>query len=161
MTPAVMPTSTTGVRLRPRSDLLPPLLDAAEGTLSTDPAQLMWSENAALTVVLAARGYPGSYAKGGAIGGLENVETAKANSSISSSSHHAPEQLDVSCSSLPLKACCRPAASTGLQTRQTDQTSSQRCAAAAPQAHRRMAPNASSGGVMAGHSSTVSQALHC
>lgn len=39
--------------------------------------QLHWSENVALTVVMAARGYPGSYAKGGAISGLDTINTAK------------------------------------------------------------------------------------
>ena len=39
--------------------------------------QLQWSDQAALTVVMAARGYPGSYAKGGAIAGLDSISTAK------------------------------------------------------------------------------------
>lgn len=39
--------------------------------------QLAWSDSMALTVVMAAKGYPGSYAKGGAIGGLDSISTAK------------------------------------------------------------------------------------
>lgn len=39
--------------------------------------KLEWSANPSLTVVLAAKGYPGSYAKGGAIRGLEGVTGAK------------------------------------------------------------------------------------
>lgn len=48
---------------------------ACQGRL-TD-VQLKWSDQAALTVVMAARGYPGSYAKGGAITGLDSLSTAK------------------------------------------------------------------------------------
>jgi phosphoribosylamine--glycine ligase len=39
--------------------------------------KLDWSADPSLTVVLAAQGYPGSYAKGGAIRGLEAVSGAK------------------------------------------------------------------------------------
>ncbi len=41
----------------------------AEGRLAE--AQVHWSEDAAMTVVLAAKGYPGAYEKGEVIGGLE------------------------------------------------------------------------------------------
>ena len=43
----------------------------AEGRLSD--AQVHWSEDAAMTVVLAAKGYPGAYEKGEVIGGLETL----------------------------------------------------------------------------------------
>jgi phosphoribosylamine--glycine ligase len=33
-----------------------------------------WSDRAALTVVMAAKGYPGAYQRGGAIGGIEEAE---------------------------------------------------------------------------------------
>ena len=33
-----------------------------------------WSGDAALTVVMAAKGYPGAYAKGGTIGGIDRAE---------------------------------------------------------------------------------------
>ncbi|WP_457650649.1 phosphoribosylamine--glycine ligase [Profundibacter sp.] len=42
---------------------------AAEGRL--DQAQVNWADDHALTVVLAAKGYPGAYEKGSVIGGLE------------------------------------------------------------------------------------------
>ena len=45
------------------------LLACAEGRL--DQAQVHWAEDHALTVVMAARGYPGSYAKGTVIKGLD------------------------------------------------------------------------------------------
>ncbi|MDQ2065835.1 phosphoribosylamine--glycine ligase [Xinfangfangia sp. CPCC 101601] len=45
------------------------LLACAEGRL--DEARANWAEDHALTVVMAAQGYPGEYAKGSVIGGLE------------------------------------------------------------------------------------------
>ena len=54
--------------MRLRSDLLAALMATAEGTL--DRMELEWSEEAALTVVMAAKGYPGHYAKGTEIKGL-------------------------------------------------------------------------------------------
>lgn len=55
--------------LRLKSDLLPALLAVAEGRLSG--IALDWHDNAALCVVMATRGYPGAYAKGSEINGLE------------------------------------------------------------------------------------------
>ena len=40
-------------------------------------AGLQWSPQTALTVVMAAKGYPGPYSKGSAIQGLELVQGAK------------------------------------------------------------------------------------
>ena len=40
-------------------------------------ADLQWSPQTALTVVMAAKGYPGSYSKGSAIQGLDQVQGAK------------------------------------------------------------------------------------
>ena len=48
--------------LRLRSDLLPALLAVAEGQLSG--VTLDWHDDTALCVVMAAKGYPGAYAKG-------------------------------------------------------------------------------------------------
>ncbi|BDA43270.1 Phosphoribosylamine-glycine ligase [Coccomyxa sp. Obi] len=62
--------------MRLQSDLLEVLLAAADGQLSG--TQLQWSPDTALTVVLAARGYPGSYTKGTVIRNLDAVTTAKA-----------------------------------------------------------------------------------
>ena len=53
---------------RLKSDLLPALMATCDGTI--DRIDLQWHEEAALTVVMAAKGYPGSYAKGDEIGGL-------------------------------------------------------------------------------------------
>ena len=55
--------------LRLMSDLLPALLAVSDGLLKN--FDLRWYEDAALTVVLAAKGYPGSYAKGTPIEGLD------------------------------------------------------------------------------------------
>jgi phosphoribosylamine--glycine ligase len=52
-----------------QSDLLPALLAAAEGRL--EGTRLEWRDGAALCVVMATRGYPGTYAKGSEIKGLE------------------------------------------------------------------------------------------
>ncbi len=55
--------------MRLGSDFLPVLYAAATGTLAD--IALTWRPGAAMTVVLAAKGYPGAYAKGEAIIGLE------------------------------------------------------------------------------------------
>ena len=55
--------------LRLKSDLLPALLATADGVLKT--FDLRWHDDAALTVVMAANGYPGDYAKGTPIRGLD------------------------------------------------------------------------------------------
>lgn len=60
--------------LRLRSDLVPALLAACDGQLKH--VSLRWSEDAALTVVMAAKGYPGDYAKGSVISGLEAAAAA-------------------------------------------------------------------------------------
>ena len=57
--------------LRLKSDLLPALLAVAEGPLAD--ITLDWQDDAALCVVMAARGYPGAYAKGSEIKGLEDA----------------------------------------------------------------------------------------
>jgi phosphoribosylamine--glycine ligase len=60
---------TQVLMMRLKSDLLAALLATADGVLST--FDLRWSEDAALTVVMAANGYPGDYEKGTEIRGLE------------------------------------------------------------------------------------------
>jgi phosphoribosylamine--glycine ligase len=57
--------------LRLASDLFPALLAVAEGRLAD--ITLDWQDDAALCVVMAARGYPGAYAKGSEIKGLEDA----------------------------------------------------------------------------------------
>ncbi len=54
---------------RLKSDLLTALLAAREGKLTP----LQWREEVALTVVMASKGYPGSYEKGHVITGLEEA----------------------------------------------------------------------------------------
>jgi phosphoribosylamine--glycine ligase len=54
------------------SDLLPALVAASEGGLKH--IDLRWYDDAALTVVMAAKGYPGSYEKGSEIRGIEKAE---------------------------------------------------------------------------------------
>ena len=58
--------------LRLNSDLLPVLLGAAQGDLST--VRLDWSHEHALTVVLASRGYPGKVTQGSEIAGVTEAE---------------------------------------------------------------------------------------
>ena len=58
--------------MRLQSDLLEILLASAKGDLSgINP---VWLDNAALSVVMATRGYPGSYENGSKIGSLEGLE---------------------------------------------------------------------------------------
>jgi phosphoribosylamine--glycine ligase len=54
---------------RLKSDLLAALLAARNGTLGT--LKLEWRDDVALTVVMASKGYPGSYEKGHVITGLD------------------------------------------------------------------------------------------
>ena len=61
--------------MRLKSDFLEALVACAEGRL--DPAMLEWHDDAALVVVMAARGYPGGYEKGTEIRGLEKADAAE------------------------------------------------------------------------------------
>ena len=65
--------------LMPRleSDLVALLHACAQGRLAELPAPV-FSDRVALTVIMAARGYPGTPATGGAIGGIERAEAAGA-----------------------------------------------------------------------------------
>jgi len=62
---------TQALMLRLRSDLLPALLAAAEGSLAH--VDLRWSDEASVCVVMANRGYPGPYERGGSITGLDET----------------------------------------------------------------------------------------
>ncbi len=68
---------TQPIMMRLRSDLVEHIEAALDGKLDTQQAQ--WDERAALGVVLAAGGYPGSYRKGDVISGLpaQEMEDAK------------------------------------------------------------------------------------
>lgn len=57
------------ITLRLKEDLLPLLIATADGTLNQHTAT--WSDDVALTVVMAAKGYPGAYEKNTEIRGLE------------------------------------------------------------------------------------------
>jgi phosphoribosylamine--glycine ligase len=60
---------TQVLMLRLKSDLLPALLASRDGMLKS--FDLRWYDEPALTVVMAAKGYPGSYARGTVIEGLD------------------------------------------------------------------------------------------
>ena len=62
--------------LRLRSDILPALVASCDGVLDT--FNLRWSNDAALTIVMAANGYPGDYAKGSEIRGIEAIRPDEA-----------------------------------------------------------------------------------
>jgi phosphoribosylamine--glycine ligase len=62
---------TQVLMLRLKSDLVPALLAARDGMLKS--FDLRWHDDAALTVVMAAKGYPGSYQKGTLIEGLDEA----------------------------------------------------------------------------------------
>jgi phosphoribosylamine---glycine ligase len=55
--------------MRLKSDLLAALLAASDGVLGT--FDLRWSDDVALTVVMASKGYPGAYERGTEISGLD------------------------------------------------------------------------------------------
>jgi len=63
------------IMLRLMSDLVPALLACCDGVLGN--FDLRWYPDAALTVVMAAKGYPGSYAKGSVIEGLDAAATVE------------------------------------------------------------------------------------
>jgi len=58
--------------MRLKSDLLPALMATADGSLAD--ITLDWHDQAALSVVMATRGYPGSYSKGSIINGLDDAD---------------------------------------------------------------------------------------
>ena len=61
--------------MRLMSDLLPALIASADGVLKN--FDLRWYDEPALTVVMAANGYPGPYDKGSEIGGLDDAATVE------------------------------------------------------------------------------------
>lgn len=66
---------TQPLLMRMKSDVVPVLLATADGTL--DQVQVEWDERAALCVVMASGGYPGSYEKGKPIEGLDKAAKLK------------------------------------------------------------------------------------
>ncbi|NMA47734.1 MAG: phosphoribosylamine--glycine ligase [Lentisphaerae bacterium] len=67
---------TQAILMRLDSDLVEALVATADQCLAD--IRLCWSPKAAVCVVMAARGYPGSYAKGAAISGLGDAEAGGA-----------------------------------------------------------------------------------
>jgi phosphoribosylamine--glycine ligase len=63
---------TQAMMMRLDSDLLKLLVATVDGKL--DAITPGWSDEAALTVVMASRGYPGAYAKGSEIRGIAHAE---------------------------------------------------------------------------------------
>ncbi len=57
--------------LRMKSDIVPALLASADGQLKN--FSLRWHDEAALTVIMATKGYPGDYGKGSVIEGLDEA----------------------------------------------------------------------------------------
>jgi phosphoribosylamine--glycine ligase len=62
--------------LRMMSDIVPALLASADGQLNH--FSLRWLDDAALTVIMATKGYPGPYAKGSVIAGLDDAAKVEA-----------------------------------------------------------------------------------
>jgi phosphoribosylamine--glycine ligase len=60
---------TQVLMLRMKSDIVPALVASRDGMLKN--FDLRWHDDPALTVVMAANGYPGAYAKGSVIEGLD------------------------------------------------------------------------------------------
>ncbi len=60
--------------MRLMSDIVPALIAAADGVLAS--FDLRWYDDAALTVVMAANGYPGAYEKGTEIAGVDEADAA-------------------------------------------------------------------------------------
>ncbi len=67
------------------------MLACAQGRL--DRAQVNWADDHALTVVMAAKGYPGKYAKGTPIGGLDGLAEDSAHMVFHAGTKMAGEQL--------------------------------------------------------------------
>ncbi|MCB9978942.1 MAG: phosphoribosylamine--glycine ligase [Rhodospirillales bacterium] len=63
------------IMMRLDSDIVPVLLASAQGRLAeVKPSDLVWSYDPALCVVMAAKGYPGSYVRGGKITGIDAAQ---------------------------------------------------------------------------------------
>jgi phosphoribosylamine--glycine ligase len=62
---------TQVLMLRMMSDIVPALLASADGQLKN--FSIRWFDDAALTVIMATKGYPGAYGKGSVIEGLEEA----------------------------------------------------------------------------------------
>ena len=95
---AVRRSGMPGLMPRLLSDLLPALLASRDGVLKS--VDLRWYADAALTVVMAAKGYPGNYAKGSVIEGLDAAAAVEAWKSSM------PEPDRMTGASLPMADAC-------------------------------------------------------
>ncbi len=66
---------TQPILMRMAGDILPVLVAASEGRLNEQ--KIEWKKEAAVCVVMAAKGYPGNYLKGSVINGLEEAAKLK------------------------------------------------------------------------------------
>jgi phosphoribosylamine--glycine ligase len=66
---------TQVLMLRMKSDVLPALIACADGQLKH--FDLRWSDDVALTVIMATKGYPGDYGKGSVINGLDKAKAVE------------------------------------------------------------------------------------
>jgi phosphoribosylamine--glycine ligase len=82
---------TQPIMHRMRSDLAPLLLAAARGALPD--TRIEWNSGPSLCVVLASGGYPGSFASGKPIHGIEAAEAAGA-TVFHAGTRHGPEGLE-------------------------------------------------------------------
>ena len=71
--------------LRMMSDVVPALIACADGQLKN--FSLRWFDDAALTVIMATRGYPGSYGKGSVIEGLDEAAQNRGRRDLSCRHH--------------------------------------------------------------------------
>ncbi|MGE5547733.1 MAG: phosphoribosylamine--glycine ligase [Solirubrobacterales bacterium] len=74
---------------RMKSDLLPVLVAAAEGRLSE--VEIAWKDEAAMVVVMAAEGYPGTYKKNTIIRGLDQAGQVDGVTVLHAGTGHSPE----------------------------------------------------------------------
>ena len=95
--------------MRLKSDLLPALIAAAEGRLAG--VTLDWHDDAALCVVMAAKGYPGAYDKGTEIKGLEPpgpIRMSRSSMPAPSATEAASSPMAAGCSASPHGARTSP-----------------------------------------------------
>lgn len=89
--------------LRLDSDLVELLQATCEGRL--DEAEIRWRDDSAITVVLAAQGYPGSYAKGETISGLEAAAETQGVTLFHAGTREGPEGSILSAGGRVLNVC--------------------------------------------------------
>lgn len=89
--------------LRLESDLAELLMATAEGRLANQ--EIHWRSESAITVVLAARGYPGSYAKGETIKGLDAAAATEGVTLFHAGTSEGPDSSILSAGGRVLNVC--------------------------------------------------------